>query len=737
MCRLNTCFNTITFLLVLLLFFSGRLSAQEKSKLPDIEEVKLIGVDRPDTSGLHHVVRNLEDNLDHFPVKSAAFYYHQLGKYYSLQSPNYRKAANYFNRSHELVSDLPDSLKNIEYSTLENLGLVYTKLSKFDSSVWAYELALKFIEQINNETYNSKQALLYIHLTELALNGFNNLKLSKEYLDKAKKYRNFALDTTEIDCQLATSYGRYFFNEGNYDLAKEYFQKSLKLAELRNPRERRNLQNISYSYLANINFDIGNYKEALKYDLLSLELEKGENNPANLIASYNNLGEDYLLVGKPDSAFYYYSQGLQLAENLGSAERKIEVLGNLHEFYAGQNDMSSAYNTLKERSFLIDTLTAHKTKIRYNELLRKYEAEKQEKEIKEQQDQIDLLKAQEESARLRLILIISVIVIGLVIAFFIIRNNIKTREMKARQIQEMSQFKDSVTGMLAHDLKNPLSVILKKHDNNETVNYMAGKMLTLVQNMLDVRKLEQAKLVLQKEPYSLETIIDDASNQVKPLLDEKNIHINTDLDSSWVNVDKELIQRVFINLFTNAIKYSPLNSSILVKSESTGNKVAISITDSGNGISEEDINVIFEPYRQVSPLSSGNVASTGLGLTFCKLAMEAHHSNIDVDSNPGNGTTFTFELEKSSVQTQAATKVEVENNNQLTSSERSYASEVLPKLQTLKFHNALFLDDVMDEVDTKDLKNLKPIIKALSNAAFSDNRAHYDKLIEEMKQMTV
>ncbi|MBL6445421.1 tetratricopeptide repeat-containing sensor histidine kinase [Fulvivirga sp. 29W222] len=723
--------------LIILLLSTSWLLAQERPPLPGMESIRPLASDPDDTTGFYKLAHAIEANHDKYPTHLEAYYYYHLGQYYSMHEINLRKAVDNLMLTLAYLPNLPDSLKYLEFKTLRSLGIHYGALSKFDSAAWAYEQALNFINSVNTEKYNSKQAMLYIQLSDLAIQGFGNLELSLEYLDRASKFRDISSDTSEIDYHLASGYGRYHFNKANYDLAKSYFLECLKLAELRNPRERRNIKNFSYSFLASINFEVDNYREALKYDLLSLEIEKEENNPANLIASYSNLGEDYLLIGQPDSALYYYSLGLDLAEKIESAERKIEVLGNLHEFYAQQNDMSRAYSTLKERSELLDTLIRHKTQVRYNELLRKYEAEKQEKVLKEQQDQIELLQAQEEAAQLRLMLFITVIVIGLVIAFFIFRSRIKSREMKAKQLEEMSQFKDAVTGMVAHDLKNPLSVILKKQDNDETVKYMAGKMLTLVQNMLDIRKFEQAQLIPDTEAHSLDKIIQDAEDQVRPLLAEKNINIKANLNPCMVNADKELISRVFINLFTNAIKYSPLNGRILITTEKHSDQITVSITDQGKGISKENLNVIFEPYKQVSPLASGNIASTGLGLTFCKLALEAHHSQIRVESSPGKGTTFTFDLQLAGTNTRETAAEVVDQSMALTAKEKSYVAEILPQLQTLKFHNALLLDNIMDEVEKRDLNNLKPIITALSNAAFSDNRQHYDQLLEELKQLSL
>jgi tetratricopeptide (TPR) repeat protein len=229
-------------------------------------------------------------------------------------------------------------------------------------------------------------------LIELALGPYDNAKLAKELLDKATALGQYFKDGLPLYAQLnlVSRYGRYYFSLGQYDSARVHFEKMSVLAMEMDEAHQNEHLNLAYSYLANLSFETGDYPEALKYDLMSLELEKKQTNqsPGNLIASYNNIGEDYLLIDKPDSALHYYQLGLELAEEIKSPDRKIEVLESLQGFYAKQGDMTKAYNALLERSTIYDTLVQYRNAQKYDELFRKYEAERQEEEIRKQKSQL-------------------------------------------------------------------------------------------------------------------------------------------------------------------------------------------------------------------------------------------------------------------------------------------------------------------------------------------------------------
>ncbi len=252
-----------------------------------------------------------------------------------------------------------------------------------------------------------------------------------------------------------------------------------------------------------------------------------------------------------------------------------------------------------------------------------------------------------------------------------------------KQLKKLELFKNEFTGMLAHDLKNPLVTILgysSEHSSNtdlESINKSGKKMLHLIENMLEVQKFENAEVKLDLEKSNLKSIGVEALKQVKILADEKRIQIhNTIKEEYTVHVDRHIIERVFVNLLSNAIKFSPTDSEIEILgdvNENNSDEIIVCIKDYGAGIPVLKLQYIFAKFSQAEARDSGGTRSTGLGLTFCKMAIEAHKGTIWVTSEIDKGSSFYFNLPK------LEDKILVENIGETESS--NYRSP----LYTLKF----------------------------------------------------
>ncbi len=150
--------------------------------------------------------------------------------------------------------------------------------------------------------------------------------------------------------------------------------------------------------------------------------------------------------------------------------------------------------------------------------------------------------------------------------------------------------------------------------------------------------------MLHKSEGSVGALITDAVEEVLPVAEAKGhllkFHLDPDLPD--IEMDLEMIRRVVINLLENAIKYTPAAGSIQLSVENKGDRVQVSVRDSGMGIAETDRQRIFEKFARIQ--QDGRPKGLGLGLAFCRLAVEAHDGTIWVESAEGKGSTFTFTL---------------------------------------------------------------------------------------------
>ncbi|HLF26380.1 MAG TPA: ATP-binding protein [Anaerolineae bacterium] len=232
------------------------------------------------------------------------------------------------------------------------------------------------------------------------------------------------------------------------------------------------------------------------------------------------------------------------------------------------------------------------------------------------------------------------------------------------EIQEMERARDEQIYMIVHDLRNPLSNIISSlellkdslRDPNMTpapgalVNIAlrsSRRISLLVESLMDMTRLEGGQFTLTTTTARLDTLIERAVDFVKPTADRKHIPLSIDLEAGLppVLIDVNMIERVVVNLLDNACKFVLPGQAVTVSARrGKGNEVEISVRDEGPGIAPEDRARLFHKFSRGASAISGQAPGTGLGLAFCKLAVEIHGGKIRVESELGKGSTFTFSL---------------------------------------------------------------------------------------------
>jgi signal transduction histidine kinase len=307
------------------------------------------------------------------------------------------------------------------------------------------------------------------------------------------------------------------------------------------------------------------------------------------------------------------------------------------------------------------------------------------------------------------------------------------------RLKELDEFKEAFAGMIVHDLKNPLNAIIgishkqQVSDHDRLVIRQASKqMLNLTLNILDVQKFEQAEVPLNLRNHPLAEIINDAIDQVSLLASDKNLHLTVSCDASLgVHADFELISRVLMNLLTNAIKYTPNNGSISIIAEKTDDKyLKIQVSDTGQGIPADKLRSVFDKFSQVEAKKSGSARSTGLGLTFCKMVIEAHGGIIGVISEFGVGTTFYFTLPLSHQTVQSTSIINHQAEIILSDTEKAYLRTYLPQLSALDVYEGSEVIRVLNQIETSDTSPLGLWKQALHDALFTSNQERYNQLVK-------
>lgn len=224
-----------------------------------------------------------------------------------------------------------------------------------------------------------------------------------------------------------------------------------------------------------------------------------------------------------------------------------------------------------------------------------------------------------------------------------------------QRLQRLESMREDLTNMIVHDLRSPLTGIaatldiLKvvhaqelSTDASEMVEAAAAEaswMANLINSMLDVSRMDNQKIEVNAICCELETHVHNAIKSLGPKIGNCRIKVLTSESATALHADPQLFDRILMNLIGNAVKFGA--DSIAINACPMNKKLRISVTDNGSGIASEDQAQIFDKYKTKN---SGDIPSSGLGLAFCKLAVEAQGGIIGLDSELGEGTTIWFDL---------------------------------------------------------------------------------------------
>jgi signal transduction histidine kinase len=232
---------------------------------------------------------------------------------------------------------------------------------------------------------------------------------------------------------------------------------------------------------------------------------------------------------------------------------------------------------------------------------------------------------------------------------------------RTAQLQAASRHKDEFLANMSHELRTPLNSIIgfsevllerlfgdlnaKQEEYLNDVVTSGRHLLSLINDILDLSKIEAGKMELELTDFDVSGAIDDALTLMRERATRRFLTLESGVDAALAKIraDQRKFKQVLLNLLSNAVKFTPEGGRIAVRATLAGVMAEIAVTDSGIGIAPEDHVAVFEEFRQVGGADRRS-EGTGLGLALCRKFVELHGGRIWVKSQPGAGSTFTFTL---------------------------------------------------------------------------------------------
>lgn len=540
-------------------------------------------------------------------------------------------------------------LANMHIGELQDgIGNSYGARKSFQK---AYELA----NQVGNQVELIRAQVWLSRVFDLKTDREKSLRLLEDALNRAEKLKNHAL---KVDVYIGL--GEYYYNVGDYYTAEGYFKMAFNSSKLSEDirYEAQSLKKLGYSYLRN-----NNNESALDAFNKSLRIfEQLHNDEERSVLGYE-IGVLYQKGGDNESALTHLQNSLTLAEKVSNKEYIAKCYAILSNVYEKNKDYESAYRYLKH-------VEAIRGVSEISELQTQLENQKQLIQIQELQ-QVDAIKEKEIEGWQELLWIAAIflVVCTIFIGYLFYSNNQKKKVneelAKAKEQAELSEReKERFLTYTSHEIRTPLNAVvgvsqllektkldLKQQEYVNTVKGSAQNILHIVNDVLDLSKIESGGLELALVPVSLKKTIDSMIHSLLFKVKDKSVRLINDFDNAipgLIKTDPVRLNQVILNLADNAVKFTREGHvSIRTRLQSSSDqlvRVRFEVEDTGKGIRKSSLDQIFKRYEQETIHTTRHYGGTGLGLPITKQLIELMGGQIEVSSVYGEGTTFAFEL---------------------------------------------------------------------------------------------
>ncbi|MCX6268887.1 MAG: ATP-binding protein [Bacteroidetes bacterium] len=541
-----------------------------------------------------------------------------------------------------------------------NLGNAYACLSMASDALKCFLYSLDIFKEMGNQ---ARAAMAYNNLA-IVYTG------EKQYAEALRYYllsKEISAATND-SAGLAWSYrsiGANYNEERNYPEALKNLFSALKIHEKTGDKDGIAREK---SIIGDIYSKIGNYSMALRYLKEALTQFQETGSKSMMAYAEHSIGVVLKKQGDFDNALKHITRGLELSREIDYTMIMDEGYKNLAEIHAHLQNYKAAYENEVLFNKFHDSIYNSETTKKLTGLQMKFDFDKQHQADSLQhahENKINLLNLKKQKTYTGLG--IAGIVLVMLLLFFVFRNFKNQRKATeqmaiARQRAEQSErFKHQFLANMSHEIRTPMNAVMgmtnlvldsplnaKQRFYLEGVRKSGETLLHIINDILDLSKIEAGKMDLEKIHFSVSDLLDQVKQTLQHKAEEKGVQLITGIDAEVCDVlmgDPVRLNQVLINLTGNAIKFTEKGSvTIKVEKGVLESSIKFSIIDTGIGIPQDKLQTVFDSFTQANSSDTRKFGGTGLGLSISKQLVELMDGKIAIESREGYGSVFSFEI---------------------------------------------------------------------------------------------
>lgn len=588
----------------------------------------------------------------------------------------------------------------------DSIGKAIEIFKKYDHKV-RHAFALSQLSLLEQRTSNYNKAM---ELNLKAYSMFDKDTISK-YIREFSKYEQTKRDSIGFILSaftiITTDFGLLFYELNDFDSAEDKFKECLNIAESIGDLNRvagtlSNLamleekkDNLDYAvklyleaietakkvgnlnYIANINNNLGNiysqngqYPKSITYYQKAIDFYAVNDLKSPLLSTQINLAYVYFLAGEVPKAITVAKESFDSAKSLGSLQFMSKGAEMLSMFYSKNGNFKEAFEFLTLHKEYNDSLSKN---IYNDEMFRM----RTQMDFEKKEAQISILSKENSKKQTQFTFLVITIVLIAIIAIIIwnryysisklatlvrkkndeLEHANQILEQSAVKLKQLNETKDKFLSIIAHDIRNPLSVIIgissliqdkqiifddEEYDNlNGEILSSAKNLNDLLQNLLLWSLTQRDLISFNPEQINLKGLIDNTKDLFKINANHKQIKIISSIPNGMtIFADLNMLSTILRNIINNAIKFSQINSEIKIEAFENEYSTTLHIIDNGVGMTQEQIDLLLRKEKSYSALGTLNESGTGLGLLLVNELLAYHDGTLEIQSKLNEGSTF-------------------------------------------------------------------------------------------------